>query len=269
MSLDISKYMEVDSNRLNADDLISSPIVVQIMDVKVGSDVKITISGGHKPFLPCKTCLRILAGAHKTKNAAKWIGTWMRLYRDDSVRWAGEEVGGVRIDALSCVEETMTLTLNESNKRKTQWKIQPLKPPATDAPTRADHLARIRHLLTQIEDPSYEQKLIETFGAIENMNDSNAAKCVERLESLVGEEKERGGTQPVGEASGGMPQGAAASEPVRAAIERKVVTYAGQHQAAVREALHAWYSDSGVSAEEALKMIPRAKCNPTSGTVSF
>jgi hypothetical protein len=120
-TLDISDFIKTRSNQLNADDLIGGDITVRIEGVrKSGSaeqPIVITISGGHLPWKPSKTALRVLAYAWG-KNALKWAGKWARLYRDEKVRWAGEEVGGIRIRALSHIKEPISLALNESNKKK-------------------------------------------------------------------------------------------------------------------------------------------------------
>lgn len=129
---DIGPYIKAKSDQLNADDLISGPITVQVEGVVDISDAKgkkalIKISGGHMPFKPCKTVLRILA-AGWGGNPSKWVGRWMELYRDESVRWAGEEVGGIRVSAMSHIDRPLTLNLAVSQGKKKSQHVKVLKP---------------------------------------------------------------------------------------------------------------------------------------------
>lgn len=102
MTLDISPTLEAKSDQINADEL-SQPITVQVVGVKAGAsaeqplDVQIS---GHKPWRPCKTMRRLLALAWGV-DAGQWVGKWLVLYREPTVQWAGEDVGGIRIKAMS------------------------------------------------------------------------------------------------------------------------------------------------------------------------
>jgi hypothetical protein len=50
----------------------------------------------------------------------------MRLFCDPTAKWAGEEVGGIRISHLSHIDSTKEIQLNESRGKKKKWKIEPL-----------------------------------------------------------------------------------------------------------------------------------------------
>lgn len=130
--MDMTPFIQAKSDQLNADDLIGGPIVVQLLDVrKTGQEqaVSIKISGGHMPWKPCKTTLRIMVAGWGS-NAREWVGRWVELYREPSVKWAGKAVGGVRIAAMSHLDRPMALTLAESDKGKRQHSIRVLTPPS-------------------------------------------------------------------------------------------------------------------------------------------
>lgn len=127
--MNVESFIKAKSDQLNADDLVGGPITVKIEGVSQGSadqPVIIKISGGHQPYKPCKTSLRVLAAVMGT-DAQKWVGHWMRLYRDPHVKWAGVEVGGIRIEALSAIDEPVMLQLTETRGRKSPHRIAPLK----------------------------------------------------------------------------------------------------------------------------------------------
>jgi len=81
-------------------------------------------------------------------DASAWIGRWVRLYRDPTVLWAGEPVGGIRIEALSDVPEgglEVALTVKRGAKRI--LRLSRLVPPAV--PTLDEVLATTG--LTRVE----------------------------------------------------------------------------------------------------------------------
>lgn len=132
--VDVSPTLVTKSDQLNGDDLIGGPILVRIEGVRsVNGDqpIEIKIGESHQPYKPCKTCRRVLA-ATMGFDASKWIGTWMELYRDPEVMFGKEKVGGIRIRALSCLTEPVTMSFNISRGRKASFVILPLK--VEDAP---------------------------------------------------------------------------------------------------------------------------------------
>lgn len=128
--LDISDTLVAKSDQLNADDIVSGPIIVQILGAKktdADQPLVLEISGGHRPFKPCLTARRQIAACWG-KDAAAWIGRWMRLYRDPDVTYAGMAVGGIRVDGLSHIDSTRTIVLAKSQKKKVQYTIERLSP---------------------------------------------------------------------------------------------------------------------------------------------
>lgn len=128
--MDITPHIQARSDQLNADDLIGGEITVQITDVREGNSdqpVIVHISGGHCPWKPSKTALRILAAAWGT-NGAEWTGRWVTLYRDASVKWGGQVVGGIRPKALSHINGPQTLQLTETRGKKRAWRVEVINP---------------------------------------------------------------------------------------------------------------------------------------------
>ena len=73
----LRKAMAPKSDQLNTDDLLTGPIQVSIEKVIVtdakSQPVSIEISGGYKPWKPCKTMMRVMAGLW-TEDTDTWVG---------------------------------------------------------------------------------------------------------------------------------------------------------------------------------------------------
>ena len=134
---DLSKTILAKSDQLNADDLVAGPIVVQVTKVTcVDGDqpVSVHLTGGHRPWKPSKTARRVLVKAWGD-NGDNYVGKWLRLFRDDDVKWAGKAVGGIRIAAMSDIPSSITISLAVSKGTKLDQKIAVLTPPANGKPT--------------------------------------------------------------------------------------------------------------------------------------
>lgn len=129
---DITHTLEAKADQLNADDLIGGPIIVQIMDARLVSDPKqpviIDIGRRGRPWKPCKTMRRLLSRLMST-DISTWVGRWLELYNDTSVTYGGRAVGGVRVSAVSGIQEAVTVPLAETRGRKREWTVRPLQPP--------------------------------------------------------------------------------------------------------------------------------------------
>jgi hypothetical protein len=129
--IDMSDFIAAKSDQLNADDLMDSPKTIKITKVTAAPDsadqpVSIHYEGGEgRPFKPCKTVRRIMVGVWG-KDASKYVGRSMRLYRDPSVSFGGMQVGGIRVSHMSHIESDKTVALLVTRGRKAPFKIQPL-----------------------------------------------------------------------------------------------------------------------------------------------
>jgi hypothetical protein len=136
-TIDISRTLVAKSDQLNADDLTGGPVTVKITGITLSGNedqpVIVQISGGHKPWKPCKTVRRLMSNVWGT-NAAKWIGRWITLTRDPKVLWGGKAVGGIRLTHMSGIKQAQTVVLNETSKTKAAHTVEPLTPPEALAP---------------------------------------------------------------------------------------------------------------------------------------
>ena len=138
--MDISSTIEADSTQVNADDLTGSPRTVTITGVSKGTaDQPVNIELAEFPgrsYRPCKSMRRVLVLAWG-KDASVYVGRRMTLFNDQSVKWGGQEVGGVRIKALSHIGQRITLALTVTRGKRAPYVVEPL-PDAPAAITAAD-----------------------------------------------------------------------------------------------------------------------------------
>lgn len=126
----LAPTIEPKSDQLNADDLIGGPRTVKITKVAAaGGEQPISISfedDNGRPYKPCKSMRRVLVFAWGEKGA-DYVGRSMTLYRDDSVRFGGIEVGGIRISHMSHIERELSFPLTMSKAKRATYTVKPLK----------------------------------------------------------------------------------------------------------------------------------------------
>ena len=134
---DMAKTIIPKSDQLNSDDLIAGPITITITDVTIrgGQEQPVSIhfeGDNGKPYKACKSMCRVLVTAWGA-DSKQYIGRAMTLYRDASVKWAGMEVGGIRISHLSDIDSKITMALTATKGSRKPYTVQPLKAAVTKA----------------------------------------------------------------------------------------------------------------------------------------
>lgn len=103
----VSHTIIAKSDQLNFDDIRSGEKIIEITNVTVtATDQPVSIfykDDKNKPYKPCKGMLRLICEAWG-EESENWHGKSMKLFGEDSVRWAGQEIGGIRIRALSDID---------------------------------------------------------------------------------------------------------------------------------------------------------------------
>jgi hypothetical protein len=128
------------SDQLNADDLIAANKIITITGVRRGGHddpIIINYEGDDgRPYKPCKSMRRVLIFAYGD-DGNNWIGKSMELYCDPKVKFAGKEVGGIRIKALSGIPKPITMKLTATRGSRADFRVNVLqeqeKPPYPDA----------------------------------------------------------------------------------------------------------------------------------------
>ena len=120
------------SDQLNADQLVGGPMTIKVTDVRTGSTDEQPIivhyeGDAGRPFKPCKTMRRVLIYAWGA-DGREWVGRSMTVYNDPRVRFGGDEVGGIRISAMSDIERNIEIRLSASKGKKALHSIARLEP---------------------------------------------------------------------------------------------------------------------------------------------
>lgn len=130
------------SDQLNADDFVGSPATFTIAGVRPGAaeqkyDIDLVEVQG-RAWRPPLTVLRLLIAAWGD-DAEVWVGRKVTLYRDDSVRFGSDAVGGIRVSHMSDLPggKPLTVRLTASRGKRAAVKVEPLIESRT-APTVTD-----------------------------------------------------------------------------------------------------------------------------------
>jgi hypothetical protein len=128
---DVSKALEAKSDQLNATDILGAEPVIRIRAVDVrGSEQPIWVyfdGDNNRPWKPSKGMLRILA-AGWGRDSDGWIGKHVQLMFESSVIYAGKEVGGIRVKAMSDIPAAgMNCALTISKSKREPYHVPLLK----------------------------------------------------------------------------------------------------------------------------------------------
>lgn len=110
------------SDQLNATDIMGIDLVIKIRDAVLTRNdqqpLAIYFDGdNNRPWKPSKGMRRVLMAGwgDDTENL---IGKSVKLYFDESVKYAGQEVGGIRIKAMSDIDKRGMVVVEAINKQK-------------------------------------------------------------------------------------------------------------------------------------------------------
>jgi|GEM_PF-1867921 len=128
--MDLTKAAEPRSDQMNAEDLLSGARTFTITAVTEGSseqpvNIYLAEYDPGKPWKPAKTVIKllILGWGPESDN---YIGRRVTLYTEESVKWAGKPVGGIRISHMSHLKRKIVAMLSETKGKKLPHTIEPL-----------------------------------------------------------------------------------------------------------------------------------------------
>jgi len=131
----VSHTIIAKSDQLNFDDIRTGEKIIEITKVLVtATDQPVSIfykDDNNKPYKPCKGMIRLICEAWG-EESENWHGKSMKLYGEDAVRWAGQEIGGIRIRALSDIDSrglSSYVAISRGKRRKVTIEFLKAAPP--------------------------------------------------------------------------------------------------------------------------------------------
>jgi hypothetical protein len=192
--MNLSEATLARSDQLNADDLVAGPRTFTVKEVRRGdSDQPVAIVlaefPANRPFKPSKTVVRILSYAWGEETDYWPENPRFTLYRDAKVKWAGQEIGGIRISHMSNIEShpdikngQLKIALAESKGKKSLHVVDVLP---NDAPTSppidentVSELAALRNEW-KTADPKRKKAIEAEVAALTNPQNSGAESAPE------------------------------------------------------------------------------------------
>lgn len=135
---DFLSTTQAKSDQINAADLLGGPLVCQITDIRMtgaaDQPIAIYVDAHPQPWKPSKTSRRVLAACWSDVDPSAWVGRWVVLYNDETVKWAGEATGGIRTSHLSHIDGPKTIMVNATRGKKAAQRVEPYYPQESDAP---------------------------------------------------------------------------------------------------------------------------------------
>lgn len=137
---DLQRATQAKSDQLNSCDILGGSLVAKIVDVKSGSSeqpVIIVIDSWPQPWKPSKTSLRVLCACWGNE-PQNWIGRYAVLFCDETVKFGGEAIGGIRTSHLSHIAGTKKVAVNTTRGKKGIQTIEPYYPQEESATVNVD-----------------------------------------------------------------------------------------------------------------------------------
>lgn len=128
-AFDISDTLAPNSDQLDAVDLLGGPQVFTISKVSKGNPeqpVQIHLVEFDRPWRPGKSMRRVMVSCWGP-DANQYVGRSIKLWCDPKVAFGGQDVGGVRILAMSHIDKPRGIPLLISRGKSATYKVDVLK----------------------------------------------------------------------------------------------------------------------------------------------
>ena len=178
------------SDQLNADDLMSGPVLVTITEVKKGTpDQPVNVVtdefGPGRPYKPSKSMRRVMVMAWGAESK-EYVGRQLTLFRNPTIRFGKDEVGGIQIASMSGIDAPLTVALTVTRGKRAPFTVQPL----ADAPKPKDESGR--DWLKELSLTDSDIDLISALGAA-----ARTANATDQVIAVIRSEYQRVKTESI------------------------------------------------------------------------
>jgi hypothetical protein len=116
------------SDQINADDLVGGPITYTVREVREGvaeSPFDFQLVETERAYRPSKTMRRVIVAAWGPE-AANYAGRRLTLYREPSIKFGGQTVGGIRVSHMSHIDQRVEVMLQVTRGKREKFAVDPL-----------------------------------------------------------------------------------------------------------------------------------------------
>lgn len=148
--MDLTNSLAPRSDQINADDLVAGPQTFTIREVvggKAEQPFDFLLVETDRAFRPAVTMRRLIAAAWGT-NGDAYVGRRLTLYRDPTIRFGKDVVGGIRISHMSHIDKPVSVKLQVTRGKRETFAVEPLIETTPTPPENPERTA----LLTQIKE---------------------------------------------------------------------------------------------------------------------
>jgi len=134
--MDLTQSIEPRSDQINADDLIGSPQTYTIREVRQGAAEQpfdFMLVETDRAYRPSKTMRRLIVAAWGSE-ASAYAGRRLTLYREPSIRFGKDIVGGIRISHMSHIAKRVEEKFQTTRGKRETFVVDPL-PDASATPS--------------------------------------------------------------------------------------------------------------------------------------
>lgn len=149
--MDLTASIVPRSDQLNSDDLVTGPVTVTITEVRAGNpeqpvEVHLQEFPG-RPYKPSKSMRRVMVQAWGPE-ASAYTGRRLVLFRNPTITFGRDVVGGIEIAAMSDLPKKLTVSLMVTRGKRKPFSVDPL-PDAMPAPASTEIPADVVTTTTQ------------------------------------------------------------------------------------------------------------------------
>lgn len=168
--MDLTATITPRSDQKNADDFLTGPQTFTITaDIEYASPEQpfgLVLDGdAAHPYKPGKSMRRVLVAAWGPESSV-YVGRRLTLYTDPSIKFGGQDVGGIRISHMSHITRPLKLALTLTKGKKGAFVVEPLTETAPARPARtpdvdiatSTDVAALRGMW-QASDPATRQRI--------------------------------------------------------------------------------------------------------------
>jgi len=126
--MDLTQSIEPRSDQVNADDLIGGPQTYTIREVRQGAAEQpfdFMLVETDRAYRPSKTMRRLIVAAWGSE-ASAYTGRRLTLYREPSIRFGKDIVGGIRISHMSHIAKRVEEKFQTTRGKRETFVVDPL-----------------------------------------------------------------------------------------------------------------------------------------------